>query len=232
MTAPVGNVYIAETTDEFAIAAAHWIVLSVQRAVMAHGVCHLGLSGGSTPALVFPRLADVLPWPHLHLYWVDERAVPTDAPESNYYLAHRLLFDDRVGEAQVHRMPADAPDLEAAAAQYAALLPTRFDLLLLGLGEDGHTASLFPESPLLGETRLVAPVYDSPKPPARRLTLTPCVIAAAHELCMLATGAGKADAVARALAPDGTVVDCPARLARHAAWFIDRAAAVQMPEDY
>ena len=110
-------------------------------------------------------------------------------------------------------MKADAPDLERAAAEYDALLAEPLDLLVLGIGEDGHTASLFLGSPLVREhVRRVAAVLDSPKPPPRRLTITPRVIAESRAVPMLASGAGKAAAVARALAPGADPLATPASL--------------------
>jgi 6-phosphogluconolactonase len=117
-------------------------------------------------------------------------------------------------------------DLEAAAREYEPWFAEPVDLLLLGIGEDGHTASLFPGSRLIAErARRVGAVFDSPKPPARRLTITPRVLDEARAVLMLATGADKVGAVTKALAPEGASADCPARLARGGDWLLDRAAA-------
>ena len=122
-------------------------------------------------------------------------------------------------------MEAEAEDLDSAALRYAAQLPAALDVLVLGVGDDGHTASLFPGSPALQErTRRVVPA-TSPKPPTRRLTLTPPVIAAARRLVVLAAGPDKAEAVARALSGSVNANDVPATLARDGVWFLDGAAA-------
>jgi 6-phosphogluconolactonase len=136
-----------------------------------------------------------------------------------------LIAPARIPAENVHRMEADAADLDQAAARYAALLPPALDVLILGVGPDGHTASLFPGSPALEEkTRLVVPVR-APKPPERRLTITPPVMAAARRIVVLAAGSDKAGAVRRALQGGEPPEQVPARLARDGVWFLDRAAA-------
>jgi 6-phosphogluconolactonase len=139
-------------------------------------------------------------WHKTHVYWSDERAVPPTDEQSNYGMADEsLLCGVPLSPAQVHRMPGDADDLEAAARAYAATLahelaptdhaPPTLDLIWLGVGDDGHTASLFPGSPLLRvRDRWVAAVTDAPKPPPRRLTLTLPVIDAARRVAFVATG--------------------------------------------
>jgi 6-phosphogluconolactonase len=128
-------------------------------------------------------------------------------------------------------MRADADELEAAAREYEAHLAEPLDLLLLGIGEDGHTASLFPGSPLLDERlRRVAVVLAAPKPPPRRLTVTSRTIGEARAVLMLANGDPKAEAVMKALADSGETRDCPARLARAGEWLVDREAGVYLSE--
>ena len=125
----------------------------------------------------------------------------------------------------VHRMRGEDPDGDGAARAYERELPASFDLIVLGIGSDGHTASLFPGSGALDETaRRVVAVIAS-KPPPLRLTITPPVIASARELLVLAAGSEKAAAVRRALLEDVAPRECPARLARSGAWLLDREAA-------
>jgi 6-phosphogluconolactonase len=162
----------------------------------------------------------------VEVYFGDERAVPPTDPASNYRMAREALLD-RVGlpPERVHRMEADDLDLEAAAARYAALLPDPLDVLVLGMGQDGHTASLFPVSPALRESaRKVVPAR-APVPPIERLTITPPVIAAARRVAVIVAGAVKAPVVARVLRGPWRPEELPAQLARHGTWLLDRAAA-------
>jgi len=208
------------------------IVHSATAAIARHREFRLALSGGRTPERLYrllagPAMAGRIDWTRARFLFADERDAPPSEPESNYWMARKLLIEP-VGAVpdHVHRMKADAPDLEAAALAYEPFLEAPLDLLLLGVGEDGHTASIFPGSPLARErVRRVAAVTDSPKPPPRRLTITPRVIVEAAEVLVLVTGTGKARAVARALDDDPDVTAVPARLLRGASWLIDRAAA-------
>jgi 6-phosphogluconolactonase len=180
---------------------------------------------------VYQALAarDDVPWQQVHVYFGDERAVPPDDPESNFGMAREtLLARVPVPETQIHRMHAEASDVEAAARTYEELLPARFDLVLLGIGEDGHTASLFPGSSAVTEQTRRVLFVTGPKPPPRRLTITPPVIAAARATLVLAAGAAKAEAVARALEGADDVIACPAQLARAGYWMLDRAAAAEL----
>jgi len=211
--------------------AAERIVELTRAAVRAQGRCAVALAGGSTPRATYEMLrtsalAAALPWSAISWYFGDERAVPPDHPDSNYRAARETLFAERPGLLErVHRMPADADDLEAAARAYAAALPDPLDLVLLGIGEDGHTASLFPGLPALSEREARVVVVTGPKPPNPRLSLTPPVIEQAREVLVLASGAGKADAVARALEGPLDPGAVPAQLARGRLWIVDRDAA-------
>jgi 6-phosphogluconolactonase len=180
-------------------------------AIAQRGLFSIALPGGSVATECFPTLAALpLDWNSAHFFWADERAVPPSDPESNYGLTARLwLTPARVPDASVHRMPADSPDLSAAADAYGAELsrvlgpapplPT-IDVALLGMGPDGHVASLFPGHPVLAERhRLVSAVTDAPKPPPRRLTLTMPVLANARRVIVVAFGTSKAAALGKAV---------------------------------
>ncbi len=169
-------------------------------------------------------------------WWGDERYVPADSSDRNDRSAGLDLLDVvLVDPARVHAMPAADeahPDLEAAAAEYDHLVRTRepgdFDLVLLGVGPDGHVASLFPGFPQLDvDDRIAVAVTDSPKPPPDRISLTFTALNQAGEVWFLVSGEGKADAVARALAPEGSVHETPARgiTAPNRTWWLDQAAA-------
>ena len=222
---------VAADLDELARRAAAWMAEEVRQAVARRRRCALALSGGSTPRPAYERLATepAVPWNEVEIYFGDERAVPPTDPASNYRMAREALLD-RVGlpAGRVHRMEADAPDFEAAAARYAALLPERLDVLVLGMGPDGHTASLFPRSPALRETEKRVVPATSPLPPVHRLTITPPVIAAAHRVAVITAGAWKAPVVAKVLRGPWRPDELPAQLAREGTWLIDRAAAADL----
>jgi 6-phosphogluconolactonase len=191
----------------------------------------LALSGGSTPGPIYEELADLpgLPWKRTRIYFADERAVPPEDAASNYRLVRRVLIDRApIPARSVHRMEAERPDLNEAAERYERQLPTRLDVLVLGIGEDGHTASLFPGSPNLTETvRRVAPAR-SPSPPTERLTITPLVIRSADSIFLFARGRTKASAVREALFGEDEVSRYPAQLARRGTWVLDTEAADQL----
>jgi 6-phosphogluconolactonase len=211
--------------------AAEWLAMEVAEAIAERGSCGLGLAGGRTPEPVYRELAaDVtIDWKRVDVFFEDERAVPPDHPESNYRMVHlALLSRVPIPAGQIHRMEAERPDRDAAARQYELALPARLDILLLGMGQDGHTASRVPGSSALDErSRLVVPVVGA-KPPAERLTITPKVIEAARKLAVLATGEDKAAVVARAVEGPLAPKAIPVQLALRGLWFLDEAAAARL----
>ena len=231
---PDANAVAAETADR--------LIAAGQAAIDDHGTFYLVLTGGSTPQLVCPLLVVPprvlqLDWTKVEFFFGDERAVPARHPDSNYNTAREALLDylPRVGPGQVHRMIGEAADLDAAARAYQALinrivpkgasgLPA-FDLVWLGMGPDGHTASLFPGTEALHETeRWVVPNWV-PQLDAWRLTLTFPVLNAARQVNVVAAGEEKAAAVraVRDNAPDqppSGMVD-----AARTVWLVDEAAA-------
>jgi 6-phosphogluconolactonase len=217
--------------EDFDRAAAQWVAAAINCAVDERGSCSIALAGGSTPRPVYwklsqPPFRDMVSWNRLFVYFGDERAVPPDHPDNNYGAAREaLLRHVAIPEDHVFRMQAERADREVAAAEYQRRLPERLDILLLGMGPDGHTASLFPGSPAVDErTRKVVPVI-APKSPAARLTITQPVISAARQVLMLVAGADKAATVVRALRSPYAPRDLPAQLARDGTWILDRAAA-------
>lgn len=238
--------------DETALAdgAAEEIVRSARNASRRRGRCTLVLAGGSTPRGLYETLSNEpyrarIDWSSVEVFWGDERCVPPDDPQSNYGMAQRALLS-RVGvrPAAVHRIPVEC-GAERAAAHYeqeikrttGEALP-RFDLVLLGMGSDGHTASLFPGTPrLIEERRLVVPA-ESPSPPRTRVTLTLRTLNVARRILFLVAGTEKAPALARVIGA-GTAADTllPAALVRprHGSllWLVDCAAAGELtaPED-
>jgi 6-phosphogluconolactonase len=227
----VTELIVVAEPAELARPAAEWLDLEVTRAIAERGSCALGLAGGRTPEPVYRELAagSSVDWQRVDVFFGDERAVPPDHPDSNYrtvYLA--LLSQVPIPPRQVHRMEAERADREAAAREYERALPPRLDVLVLGMGPDGHTASLFPGSAALDERRrLVVPVVGA-KPPAERLTITPPVIEAARKVAVIATGDEKAAMVARAIEGPFAPKAVPVQLARRGVWFLDRAAAARL----
>ncbi len=225
--------------DALARAAAAEVIAIAQAAIAARGVCHVALSGGSTPRRLFQVLAAMgptaLPWARIELWWGDERAVPPSHADSNYGMTRAALIDPlALDPARVHRLRGeDAPTIAAAAYERALVAalgaPPVFDLVLLGMGPDGHTASLFPGSPALaeGDRWVVANPIDLPGGPAMRLTLTVPAINAARHVRFLVAGADKAAMLAQVLA--GPRAQFPAqRIAPghgDLAWLVDAAAA-------
>ena len=222
---------VASGPEELARLAAEWLGLEVTRAIAERGSCALGLAGGRTPEPVYGELAagSSIDWTKVRVFFGDERAVPPDHPDSNYLMVHlALLSRVPIPSGNVHRMEAERADREAAAREYERSLPPQLDVLLLGMGRDGHTASLFPGSAALDERhRLVLPVLGS-KPPAERLTITPPVIEAARKVAVIATGEDKALMVARAIEGPFAPKAVPVQLARRGSWFLDQAAAARL----
>ena len=222
---------LASQPSDLAREAAEWLSREVSRAIAERGRCALCLAGGRTPDPVYRELASGSPidWSRVEVYFGDERAVPPDHPDSNYQMVHRALLSRvPVPAGQVHRMEAERVDRDAAAQDYERRLPPRIDVLLLGMGQDGHTASLFPGSAALDERQRRVVAVLGAKPPARRLTITPPVIDAARTVAVVATDADKAAMVARALEGPLDPKAVPVQLARRGVWFLDYAAAASL----
>jgi 6-phosphogluconolactonase len=218
------------TAEHAALAAAAHLAELIAEAQDVRGVAHVSLAGGKTPRRAYELVAPLLADPGQIDWWFgDERCVPPDDPDSNYRLVRESLFRGSPLEAgRLHRIAGEQPPLLAAAAYEAELRRTvpvnghgipSLDVALLGLGEDGHTASLFPRDPVLlaagGE--LCVPVRG-PKPPPDRITLTLEMLRAAKHVLILATGSAKRAAVAAALAGPDTAV--PASLLADTAGFL------------
>ncbi len=218
-------------SSQHANVAAQRIAAALLAALAADGQASLALAGGTTPRGAYEDLAKLsgIDWARVSVYFGDERAVPPTHPDSNFRMADVALFS-RVAlpPNNVHRVQAELGDQDAIARAYEALLPERISVMVLGIGEDGHTASLFPGSRALEErTRRFLPVIG-PKPPPERFSVTPPVIEAAQQIIMLATGTGKADAVARALRGPLDIGRTPSALARRGLWLLDPAAAAKL----
>ncbi len=192
----------------------------IAEALLADGGS-LVLTGGTSPKRCYELLAELdVPWGRVTVLFGDERCVPPLDPESNYRLAKETLLD-RVNPASVHRIPGElGPDEGADAYAEVVANEAPFDIVLLGVGEDGHVNSLFPGHTALNTDALTAGIHDSPKPPPQRVTMTLEAIRDARKILIIATGAGKADAVAKARRGE-----TPSGMITGARWLIDRAAA-------
>jgi len=227
---------LIDTPAALARVCADRVAADAQAAIAARGRFSLALPGGSVAETFLPVLARrPLAWDKVEFFWSDERAVGPDHPDSNYGLAKRLLLDPvQIRSERVHRIVAEGGDIDAAAHAYEAELvrllgdPPRIDLVVLGVGPDGHVCSLFPGHPLLQEnTRYVAAITDSPKPPPQRVTFTLQLLQLARALYIAGFGDSKAEAI-RATVEDPEA-QIPAALAVRAAQrsliLVDRAAA-------
>jgi 6-phosphogluconolactonase len=244
------DITVVADADTLATSAAGLIVDLARDAVRARGRFTIALAGGATPRATYARLAAApfhvaMPWDRTWVFFGDERAVPPDHPESNYRMASQtLLTKVPLRAEQIFRMHAEADDPEAAATEYARTLaqffhtrrgqPPRFDLILLGLGVDGHTASLFPGSPAVKEIfRTVAAVHAAAAAIPQRLTLTLPVLNAAARVVFLAAGPEKAKVIKTVLHDH---VLLPAAMVRPTdgtlQWMMDRTAAAMLPDGY
>jgi len=199
------------------------IVSAAAAALAARGRFALAIPGGSVVQLLAHGLAAPVAAANWHVFWTDERRVPLSDPQSNFRLAETELLPKLAG-AQVHPLRGSVAEYEKELAPFLPL-----DLVLLGVGEDGHVASLFPGNPATQEpARLVADVHGAPKPPPDRVTLTFPVLNAARQILVVAARAGKAAVVGRGFAACG---DLPAqRLSGSPRWLLDRAAAAHLKE--
>ena len=222
-------------------AAADRIVAAARSSIEERGVFRIALSGGGTPKQVYPLLLDParrdrIDWAAVEFFWGDERAVPPDDPESNFGVAYRMFISHlpNVRPDRVHRMPAEAPDLDAAALSHESELrlafgarrdqPPAFDLIWLGMGPDGHTASLFPGSTGLEERERWVIGNWAPSQEAWRMTLTFPVLNAAREVLFVVTGADKADAL-HEIREGGSELPAARVNGQAVEWIVDAGAA-------
>ncbi|HET6876742.1 MAG TPA: 6-phosphogluconolactonase [Jatrophihabitans sp.] len=250
---PEPEVVVEVSAEALAANTAGRVLATLGAALRVRPVAHLVVTGGGILEAVLAELAkpverDSIEWRRVHVWWGDERFVPAGSDDRNDKPAFAKLFDHvDVDPAKVHRMPPsdDAfADAEAAAEAYAAELAAHvppdaaedsvpvFDVVLLGVGPDGHCASLFPEHPAVYvEDAAVIAVHNSPKPPPTRLSMTFPTLDAANEVWFVASGTPKAQAVAMALSGAGRVqVPSAGPRGRHRTlWLVDRAAAEQLP---
>lgn len=241
---PIVTIRVFESCNELARSAAERIAGLAAEAVDRRGRFVVALAGGTTPRHTYERLAavplrDVVPWADVHVCWGDERMVPPTDEASNYRMAHEALLKYvPVPASQVHRVPTGCGAPERVARTYAATLHDvfastegnvpSFDLVLLGMGADGHTASLFPHSAALDEREQLVVAPPELVQGVRRITLTPPVLQHAREVMVLAAGAEKAAALRAVLDGPDAPHAYPAQLLRQAhgavTWFVSHPA--------
>ena len=244
------EVFVHATGDLLASAAAARTVTRLADAIAAEGHAHLVVTGGGIGTKVLAAIAasparDAVDWRVVDFWWGDERFEAVGDPERNETGARAALLDAlNAAPSRVHAVPGpdgpDGDDPDAAAARYAAELAAAapagaevpvFDVLMLGIGPEGHVASIFPESPAAHATGSVVAVRNSPKPPPTRISLTFSAIQAAREVWILASGAEKADAVAEALSgvSQDKLPAAGARGTERTLFLVDEAAASKLP---
>ena len=242
--------YVEPDAAALARRAEQYFVEMAQEAVASQGYARIAISGGSTPKAAFELMADPsqpwrarMPWEHLDLYWVDERAVPPDDAESNYRMTREALLDHvPLHPSQIHRIEGELPPEEAAARYESELRQSfslegtespRFDLVALGMGPDGHTASLFPRTAALHETGRLVTANHVPQIDTWRITLTWPAINRACSVFFLISGADKAEIVKEVLTGAHDPERLPSQLIRPASGILtlilDKAAAALLP---
>ena len=238
MLETIENPVVFASPDELAEVAARDCLAVANDTIIRQGRFHIALAGGSTPRRLYQRLAAVgieTNWTRWHVYFGDERCVPPDHLDSNYRMAREAWLDQApIPEHQVHPMVLAPDDPQACARAYARTLEALpaekgwpiLDLILLGLGDDGHTASLFPESDLLEEND--RPVAAGPGPGPSRVTLTCPVLNRAKRLWFIVTGSAKRDIVARIHRGEGLTRPLPVQTLAprgQTVWYLDHEAA-------
>ena len=232
------NLRVYEDVRELSEAAARFFLEEARKAIQESGRFAVALAGGSTPKSTYETLAtryggpEDLDWGRVHFFFGDERSVPPDHEDSNYHMAHEALLG-YVPAGGVHRMRGELDPHEAAALYEQELEeffggPPRLDLVLLGIGEDGHTASLFPDTPALDVADRWTVENPVEKLDTVRLTLTVPVLNAAKQVAFLVAGEGKAEALKEILEGEADPHKYPAKFIRpkgEAVWIVDRTAA-------
>jgi 6-phosphogluconolactonase len=231
------SVEVFDTPEELAEAAARTFAEKAEKAIAERGRFVVALAGGSTPKATYEILArdhaEDVDWTNVHIFFGDERTVPPDHEDSNYRMSHEALLD-RVPVGSVHPMRGELAPEEAASAYEEELEgffgdgPVVLDLAMLGIGGDGHTASLFPETAALEVTDRLVVANPVPKLGTTRITLTAPVLNAAREVVFLVAGDGKAEALKEILEGDTDPRQYPAKLVQPEngpTWMVDRAAA-------
>ncbi len=231
--------------DAVALAMADRFLAAARRAIDERGVFRVAMSGGGTPKQVYPLLLeperrDAIDWGKVEFFWGDERSVPPDDPEANFGVAYRMLLSKLPGvrPERIHRMQAESADLDAAALSYESEIrlafdargeeAPRFDLIWLGMGPDGHTASLFPGTDALEEAERWVVGNHVPEKDTWRMTLTFPVLNAGRDVVFVVTGADKAEPI-RSIRAGGSGLPAERVSGDRVEWIVDAAAAGEEP---
>jgi 6-phosphogluconolactonase len=238
-------------TNELFHAAAEEVCRIAQMSIETTGRFSLVLSGGSTPRGLYALLSEhpyrsQVEWKRVEFFWGDERAVPPGHQASNFRMARETMLDKLdIPAERVHRIEAERPDIDQVAREYESEIervlgrvpgvgrrPPHFNLFLLGMGEDGHTAALFPKTAAVLERERWVMAQEVPRAPRERVTMTPPLINAAHFIIFLVSGPTKADVLAQVLQGPRDPLSYPAQLIHpltgEVTWFVDRAASASL----
>jgi 6-phosphogluconolactonase len=227
------QLHIYKTVDEVITATAEFFISEAQKAIEARGRCNVIISGGNSPKKLYGQFAttyrDKLAWVQVYFFFADERFVPFEHADNNGCMVKKSLFEPLyIGPDQIFYMETDGTPQEAAAKYAEKIKDVEFDIALLGLGDNAHTASLFPHTPVLHEQQaLVKEVFLEEKN-SYRITLTAPVINKAKYIGFLVYGQSKAAAVKAVLQGPKDIEKYPAQLISNASWFLDEAAASQL----
>ncbi|MEM8530019.1 MAG: 6-phosphogluconolactonase [Chloroflexota bacterium] len=238
---------VLEDTNALAEHGAKQFVTLAQKAIQSQGRFSVALSGGATPRKMYQLLAhpphrDQVDWSNVHIFWGDERYVPPDDPDNCFYMVQEVLLAHvPITAANIYPIPTIGSTPEAAAQAYAATLTAffdgplpEFDLVYLGMGPDGHTASLFPDQPAVttSNEELVVAIHDAPKPPPTRVSLTFKAINTAKNILFLVAGSDKADMLKRVLQGEIDITQRPSQgiqpVHGRLTWLVDQEATTQL----
>ena len=245
MRSPKYTIMINDSLEKLVEAAAELLVSAAQEAIFGFGQFNVVLAGGSTPRPVYEKLArepfrSRIDWSGVHLFWGDERCVPPTHQENNYWMAKTALIDHvPIPDENIHRIPGEL-GAEAAAEGYERELRSffkgrqlpAFDLVLLGMGDDGHTASLFPGTAAIHEEKRWVLGHFVDKLDSWRITLTPPALNAAQQIVFLVTGGGKAERLCEVLSGPFQPDHLPAQIIQsqtgRVVWMVDKHAAANL----
>ncbi len=238
------KIHAYSNKEQMVSATTERVIDEIGQAIQERGVCNIALAGGNTPREIYSMLAestyrDRVDWNRLHLFWGDERMVPPEHEDSNFRMVKETLLDHvMIPDGNVHRIRGEVAP-EQAAREYAELLhihfksdPPSFDIILLGIGEDGHTASLFPGTDAVEECKLYTVAVFVPRLDTWRVTLTFPVLNAAREILFLAAGKSKSDIVQRIISIKQPAKEFPASMVNPESgtlhWMLDSEAMVSI----